>query len=192
MKITETNLNRMLSLGNEFGYILISACRQLDNPNSSLSDKERQNYENNKNSEILEKEIINKNLSFVKVYGGYKEDGHEASEEKSFFVLNYTRDKNHLTDEEFKSFGIRLCKQFNQDSVLVCNDLTNFNPTYFSKNGSIDGTFSGKVKFNDVIQMYYTRLDNGRNANDRRFTFESKNNKWKVIKESNNYIIYIN
>lgn len=174
-KLKETNMNRILDLGNQYGYMLISAYRQPDEF-ATPREIELQNKENNKNSDYLEKEISYVGLSFVPVYGGYHEIGHEAEEEKSYFILNMQyKNKKPLDMDIFLELGLEWCDEYNQDSVLIFDPEVG-KPRYYTKDGKIDTEFSGKMSFNDLTKVYYTSLrkgDKSKGKADRRFTYES-------------------
>lgn len=199
MKLKETSMNRLLKLGNEYGYMCITSDRQLPSKEDGYSQKERddQKFINNKNRERLEHQIKSFGLSFVKVIGGYPEEGNESVmvEEQTFFLLNYDiRTKQPINAEEFKNIGISFAKEYNQDSVLILN-AEDGKPTYYGKNGEKLFSFSGEITINDMSQIYYTcfqKSTKGRdkryNGKDWRFTYvesctTSKLNKWKIIKE---------
>lgn len=185
MRILETSMTRMLSLGETYGYMCITSDRQLpkkedENDEYTKFERDNQKHLNNVNREKLEKELKEFGLSFVKVIGGYPEEGNESEmiEEVTFFVLNFDiYSKNPLDMDEFIDIGVSLAYEWNQDSVLVY-DVRSSKPTYFDKNGNIIGTFNGKV-INDMESVYYTcfqKSKKGRNGDrdngkDWRFTY---------------------
>lgn len=181
MKLYETSMNRMLSLGEKDGYMCISADRQLPKKDDGYTQHERevQKQINNKNREKLEDELNGFGLSFVKVIGGYPEEGNESEmiEEQTFFVLNYDiYEKAPINLDDFTDIGIFLCNSYGQDAVLIYDPRTS-KPTYYNKNGNIVGTFNGKV-VNDMQSIYYTcfqKSTKGRNreynGKDWRFTY---------------------
>lgn len=188
MILSETSMNRMLSLGEEYGYLCITSDRQLPKKEEGYSKNERdsQKHINNVNREKLEQEIKELGLSFVKVIGGYPEEGNESEmiEEQTFFVLNFDiRTKEPLDMDEFIEIGVSLAYEWNQDSVLIY-DIRNSKPTYFDKYGNLLSTFNGKV-INDMESVYYTcfqKSKKGRdsardNGKDWRFTYIESNKK---------------
>ena len=177
-------MNRMLALGEEYGYMCITSDRQLPKKEKgedySKNERDNQKHINNVNREKLEKEIKNLGLSFVKVIGGYPEEGNESEmvEEQTFFVLNFDiYTKEPLPLDDFIDIGVSLCNEWNQDSVLIF-DTRNSKPTYYDKYGNIVSTFNGKV-INDMESVYYTcfqKSTKGRdgkrdNGKDWRFTY---------------------
>ncbi len=169
-KLKEANMVRSLELGKMYGYMLVSAIRQ-PAPNASTEDCKEQQVKNSLNSRSLEEIITGNNLSYIPVYGGYQEEGKRASEEKSYFILNYSiKTKDSISFDDFFDLAVNLCQKFNQDSVLVFNPSSG-KPAYFDKQGRKVLEFSGNVKFNDLMQMYYTRFSKNKKY-DRRFTYE--------------------
>lgn len=83
-----------------------------------------------KKNELLRKklviDIINKDLSFVKIAGSWSdkkqnETGYEpASREISFMVLGYNRHGNKIVDyDTFKTYALDWCVKYNQMAVIV-------------------------------------------------------------------------
>lgn len=118
--ISEGNkLKRLENYHAKNGYIIVSASRG-----------ENSEEENNKNKNLLKKELGRTGFSFKEVKGYYKEFNMEnPSLEKSFIVYAGNKEKA----KELYNFAIRCCKVFGQDSVLIANP--NETPQYFSKDG---------------------------------------------------------
>ena len=73
--ILETNLNRSMSLGLSYGYMIISPFRQLKKANPTQAQIDRQNQENNRSMEMLKYAVSSMGLSYIQVKGGYREEG---------------------------------------------------------------------------------------------------------------------
>lgn len=118
--IVEGNdLKRLENYHSKNGYIIVSASR---GENSEL--------ENNKNKNILKKELGRTGFSFKEVKGYYKEFGmKEPSLEKSFIVYAGNKEKA----QELYNLAIRCCRIFGQESVLIAKP--NETPQYFEQNG---------------------------------------------------------
>jgi hypothetical protein len=145
--ISEGNkLNRLEKYHSKNGYIIVSAQRG-----------ENSEEENNKNKNILKKELGRTGFSFREVKGYYKEfNMKEPSLEKSFIVYAGDKEKS----KELYNFAIRCCKIFGQDSVLIAKP--NENPQYFSKDGKqLDwSTFTNTIYGEDAKkQMAYTSFN---------------------------------
>lgn len=161
-------------------YPLTVSCPKKENGDKySQYERDVQKAINNKNREKLEDDLVGFGLSFVKVIGGYPEEGNESEmiEEQTFFVLNYDiHKKAPISINDFVDIGIFLCNCYNQDSVLIYDTETS-KPTYYNKKGNIVGTFNGKV-INDMQSIYYTcfqKSTKGKNkeynGKDWRFTY---------------------
>ena len=182
--LTEKSLSRILKDHHVNGYIILSASREYIRKNgdpcksddnemvlldlitgkivdeSDLITGQRLSAENNKRTSDLRKAIINYNLSFLPVLGGYRyEDGTE-SYEKSFIIFPFDRKGNPIEWSDFEKIGKKLGKEFNQESILI-ND-TKSNPYYYKiEDGSKSMEFSGNIddwKINDLTQSFFTAL----------------------------------
>ena len=108
------------------GCMMISACRG-----------ERTEEENAKKTDELASDLRSMNYGFIRILGGYienkgTEDEKEVTEE-SFFV---PKPKNE-DDQTFFDNAIKLCKKYNQDSVLISlPEFCDFG--YYKKNGDFD------------------------------------------------------
>lgn len=117
--IEGNGLKRLEKYHSKNGYIIVSASRG-----------ENSVEENNKNKNILKKELGRTGFSFKEVKGYYKEFGmKEPSLEKSFIVYAGNKEKS----KELYNLAIRCCRIFGQDSVLIAKP--NETPQYFSKDG---------------------------------------------------------
>lgn len=112
MLVEKMTIDRLVKKHGEKGYIIISACR------SNLDKKT--NDENTKN---LIKDIKSSSYRHLPVYGGYRDlsMGEESNFEPSFIVFNRNTNGDEQSWENLKSFGLEMCKKYNQSSVLVKN-----------------------------------------------------------------------
>ena len=153
--VNETSLGRLFGKHTDSGYVIVSACR------SDWSDDELENRQiNNTKTNDLKDDIQDKGWQYIPVKGGFIEDNTEVVQD-SFLVVNYKRKKN-TPEQDFgklKDFATEMCGKYNQDSVLVV--APNENPTYFTRTGDIDASFTG-LSVRDSVQKYFTRLGSGR------------------------------
>jgi hypothetical protein len=157
--VKESNWSRLNKHINENCFI-ISACRG-----------ERSEAQNKKATEELAKDLRADGLGFIRVLGGFIENKGQPDEtevtEESFFVpmpKNYNR-------EDFFNVAIKLCRKYNQDSVLISMPgFVDFG--YYNKNGSFDFSPGDKLTFNDdKVGEYFSTLVKG----------SKRNNKWAFI-----------
>lgn len=164
--ITESNWSRLNKHINN-GCFMISACR------GNKSEKE-----NKVNTESLAKDLRFEGLGFIRVLGGYVETtsngGKREVVEESFFVPQ----PKDFPDEDFFNIAIKLCKKYEQDSVLISMpDYIEFG--YYDKNGNFDFSPGNKLVFNDnSIGDYFSALVKGTKRNTKwAFT-----NEWLAIR----------
>lgn len=164
--ITESNWSRLSKhIGN--GCFLISACRG-----------NKSNKENKVNTESLAKDLRFEGLGYVRVLGGYVERTPNGEErevvEESFFVPK----PKDVTDEKFFEIAIKLCKKYEQDSVLV--SLPNFIEFgYYNGSGEFEFSPGEKLVFNDnSIGDYFSALVKG----TKRGTKWAFTNEWLAIR----------
>lgn len=164
-QIKESNWSRIVQHIDD-GCMMISACR------GDKSEKE-----NAKRTDSLATDIRNENLGYVRILGGYienkgTEDEQEVTEE-SFFVPK----NKDMSDEEFFDIAIKLCKKYNQDSVLI--SLPNYTQFgYYDKNGNFDFSPGEKFIANDKdIGEYFSALVSGSRAN-KKFAFQDVKVEW--------------
>lgn len=148
--------------------------------------------ENTRNQNELQRkrlvvDIINNDLSFVKIAGSWSDKkqndtGYEpASEEISFMVLGYNRHGNKIMNyDEFKKLAFEWCIKYNQMAVIVGK--------------AIEKTTDGSVKFelyiNDgdsnvsladtFVQVHFSTPNNIKNVHDKYVTY-------KKIADEDNY-----
>lgn len=166
-RITETNLNRIVNTHMKKGMIIISAVRV-----------ERTQEENKIKTEELKTEIKKAGYSFIPVMGGYistdQITGEKKEDVETSFIVPTSGDNKELFD-----LGKSLCKEFNQETFLYSDGTKP--PAYFTSDGTLDFSFSGGIKYNDLMQQYFTQISkysepkNGSKygKSDKRFTFES-------------------
>lgn len=117
---------------------------------------------NKQRTDELAKDIRNNKLGFIRILCGFIENKGTENEtevvEESFFVPK-TKD---YTDEEFFNLAIKLCKKYNQDSVLI--SLPNYiDFGYYDKQGKFDFSPGDKMIFNqEHIKEYFSELVYGR------------------------------
>lgn len=187
--LDEETVNRITTKHNDSGYCILSACRSRfykdgtevprgeEASDSELLKGEKLASINNKRTLELKKMIIEKNYSFLPVYGGFKEEGaSSASFEKSFIVFNFDRRGNTKDINDLVNDCMEMGKHFNQDSILVKKP--NSKPYYANcTTGEVDVEFDGDYTLNDLTQMYFTALkkvqsDDNLKGKPQRFTFE--------------------
>lgn len=178
INIEESNLSR-IKQHIDSGCMMISASR------GNLTQSE-----NKKRTDELANDLKKLKYGYIRVLGGYIEtdentgDKREVTEE-SFFV---PKPKN-VSDESFFDNSIKLCKKYNQDSVLISlPDYTEFG--YYNKSGEFDFSPGSEFIANDKqIGMYFSQLVKGSHSN-RKFAFqdiEIKNEWLKVRNPSSSY-----
>lgn len=161
------NINRIIHHFDSSNLCFITAYR---NTNS----KNKNELENKK----LAMEIPSLGYDYLRLNGKYKEDGNDKfTDENSFMIID--DDLNETNQDNFFLNMLKLCKQYNQDSVLI--SLPN-NKKYpiatYDKNGKIlYGPFS-KITI-DKVSDFFSQIHN------HKFIFESifKKTKNKI----NNY-----
>ena len=181
--LTEKSLSRILKDHHVNGYIILSASREYIRKNgnpcelnddmiltdlitseivdeSDLITGQRLSAENNRRTADLRKAIINYNLSFLPVLGGYRYDDGTESYEKSFIIFPFDRKGNPIEWSAFEKIVKKLGKEFNQESILING--TKSNPYYYKiEDGSKSMEFSGNIddwKINDLTQSFFTAL----------------------------------
>lgn len=168
-KINESNWGRIIQHIDN-GCMMISACR---------GDKTEE--ENAKRTDQLAKDIRESNLGYIRILGGYIEnkgtDNEKEVTEESFFV---PKNKN-MSDEDFFDIAIKLCKKYNQDSVLVSlPKYTDFG--YYDKNGDFDFSPGEKFIANDKnIGEYFSALVYGPRSKEK-FAFSELKTEWLAVR----------
>lgn len=174
LKLTESNLNRIVHGHETDGYIMVSASR------TNYTEEE-----NNVRTKNLRKWLRGQHYSYIAVYGGYKEAGNQSKIEKSFIVYPFDIVTKGAVDwDSFESALIDKANELEQETLLICPP--HGKPYY---KGISDDELTSEpfslVKINDVVQEYFTALkkwsdmslnkkDNSwNNGNPQRFTFES-------------------
>lgn len=155
--LTETTLNRVVKGHDKDGYIMILACRNdaLENPRN----EEELIAANNIRTRNLLTDIQRSRYSYIRVYGGYKEEGSDrASVEKSFIVFPYDlKNKTKIDYDEFLEDMISLGRKYNQDSILVKKPYSD--PQYFDcRTLEYVGPIFKNVTLNDIQKEYFTAL----------------------------------
>ena len=168
--ITESNWSRLNRHLNDNCFI-ISGCR---------GDKTEK--ENKKATETLANDIRNAGLGYIRILGGYIENKGEEDErevvEESFFVpmpKNYDKDK-------FFDVAIKLCKKYNQDSVLVSMPgYTDFG--YYNKSGKFDFSPGETLTFTDSkVGEYFSTLLKGSRRNAKWAFIDTVTTEWLALR----------
>jgi hypothetical protein len=176
-KFNESNWGR-ITQHIDNGCMMISACRG-----------ERTEEENKKKTDELAKDIRSYGLGYIRILGGYienkgTEDEKEVTEE-SFFVPK----NKDMDDEEFFDIAIKLCKKYNQDSVLISlPDFTEFG--YYDKSGNFDFSPGEKFIANDKeIGEYFSALVKG-GRSKKKFAFQDVEPvvEWLAVRHPNSAV----
>ena len=164
VSINEDDIKRIISTHSDNGYIVISPCRCGSylgiNPqiNQNEHDKSAQIHKNRIGS-IIE-DIKQSGFSYTPTYGGFKEnlgtDQETTAYECSFIVYNKDKRGNNCDFDKLFTFGIEMCRKYNQESFLA--QAPGENPRNIKQDGSVDHEFSGGKVFNDISQEYFTDL----------------------------------
>ena len=130
-----------------WGYVILSA----EMENLSVA-------ENNKRTKELEDCIVQEGYSFKNALGGYTYEGADGyTKEKSFVVFNYMRNGEPGDFDELEDFALRMCKKFDQQSVLIAR--RDEVPVYKDRNGNLvsnPGRSSRNVSVNMKNPPAYT------------------------------------
>lgn len=161
------NINRIIHHFDSSNLCFITAYR---NTNS----KNKNELKNKK----LAMEIPSLGYDYLRLNGKYKEDGNdEFTDENSFMIID--DDLNEINQDNFFLNMLKLCKQYDQDSVLISLPNNKKYPVAtYDKNGKIlYGPFS-KITI-DKVSDFFSQIHN------HKFIFESifKKTKNKI----NNY-----
>lgn len=175
ISVNESNFGR-IKQHIDNGCMMISACRG-----------ENTEHENTVATDSLAKDLKNSKLGYIRILGGYIEnlgtDSEKEVTEESFFVPK----TGTMSDNEFFSTAIKLCKKYNQDSVLISlPEYKDFG--YYDKNGEF--VFSPGEKFiaNDKeIGSYFSQLVKGSGRN-KRFAFQDIKVEWLAVRHPSNQI----
>jgi len=163
VSINEVNAKSLIDRHSKDGYIIVSPCRGpqefgLD-PNYP-SDIQKLHQINNQRVRKFIDQIKATDYSYTPVYGGFIEnkgsDNEENVYERSFIIYNHDRKGNVKDFNELYKLGLEWCREYNQDSILV--QAPGEYPKYIKQDGSVDMEFTGKTKFNDYAEQYFTDL----------------------------------
>ncbi len=163
VSINENNIKRIITTHSDNGYIVISPCRGgafWYNPQASQAEYDKLANINRKCVKSMISDIKESGFSYTPTYGGFKEnigtDQETTVYERSFIVYNKDKRGNNGDFKELFNFGIRMCRKYNQDSILV--QAPGDNAKYIKQDGTVDFEFDGGKVFNDVSQEYFTDL----------------------------------
>jgi|TARA_Y100000310_G_scaffold239067_1_gene242625 hypothetical protein len=176
--VTEASLGRVLGKYFEIGFIIVSAERSCDSEKGrECTDEEQldQEKQNKQNERRIRGDIQDEGFGFVPAYGGFRElvvdpdTGEERFQDnpnpEASFVIPLKPGKSV---SELKELGIKLSKNYNQDSFLFKPPVSGDNKAYFiNQDGDIEMSF-GNVTVADMTQVYYTYLR--KSAPNRRFS----------------------
>lgn len=163
VSINEVNAKSLINRHTKDGYIIVSPCRGAQefglDPNNP-SDMRKLHQINNQRVRRFIEQIKATDYSYTPVYGGFIERENtpnpEHVYERSFIIYNHDRKGNVKDFDELYKLGMEWCKEYNQDSILV--QAPGEYPKYIKQDGSIDYEFTGKTKFNDFAEKYFTDL----------------------------------
>lgn len=168
--LTEATVDRILQHGKD-GMIILSADREERTP--------EENYA--KRHELLA-DIKARNLSYIVVYGGYRDKDINppmtANGETSFVIPAHRRDGSLVPWDEMKQFAQEMCGKYDQESVLI--QPPGGEPKYIKSDGKDDMVFDGPVVKNDLGQAYFTSLIKSKHYDEKnpgrlkRFSFTTK------------------
>lgn len=151
--------NKIYSVANRYmdnGMFVISAFRN-----------ERSDEENLMNHEKLCQEIRDNDLGFVSALGGYvenKKNEGEVQVEELSIIVPYR--KEVISEEDFVKLAVDLCKEFNQETVLVCVPwMFDGKPTYLTSNFDVDMQFKKEFSTTKEGEHYYTKIKNRAKTN---------------------------
>ena len=173
--INETNAKRMFDKHSEFGFIVVSPCRGIDyyikdgiipsEQESTQRGRDMMNQQNQLRIRSMIKQIKSSGFSYTPVYGGFIEDLGTDSErmvyERSFVIYCKDRNGKQMDFEKLYDFGIKLCREYNQNSILVKypdNGPENGKLVTVNQREQVDIEFDNKATFNDVSKEYFTDL----------------------------------
>ena len=167
--LTEATVDRLLQHGKD-GMVILSADREERTP--------EENYA--KRHELLG-DIKNRNLSYIVVYGGYRDINttppKTANGETSFVLPAHDRNGNPVPWEELESFAKEMCGKYDQESVLV--QPPGQNPRWIDRDGNAVVEFDGPTVKNDLKQQYFSSLIKSKHYDEKdpgrlkRFSFTS-------------------
>lgn len=146
MLLEKVTLDRIVKKHGDNGFICISAWR-------SEFEKEI----NEKNTKKLISELKKSPYRYLPVYGGYtdKKMKEFSSFEPSFIVFSYDIDGEKQDFDKLKEFGVKLCGEFNQSSVLIKSPQEP--PIWLDRNGKrVSKKETNLVYKNDPEQEFYT------------------------------------
>ena len=144
LKESGANLNRIIYHIEKDDVAFLTAFRSI----FSKKQNKRRNHS-------LENDIKSLRLSFVKVGGGYLEDGQEVIED-SYMVI---RSNPNISKDIFFKAMIGLCRKYDQDSVLISivNNDKKRRTSYYNKDGQAVGENFSSLSLTDV-NLYFSKI----------------------------------
>lgn len=161
----ESSLGRVLQ-HSEKGIALISGCR---GEYDDATNKERTKW--------LENDLKAMGLGYIKILGGYTETDRETGEKRDVIEASFIVPYNaKIKPEEWKRKLLLLCKNYDQDSVLIkMPDEDEIN--YVKRDGSIDFRV-GEFSLNqEHIKTYFSSLLKGTHGGIK-WAFKELKNEW--------------
>lgn len=129
---------------------------------------ERDLAENRKNNKSLENDIHSLGYGYIKLGGGYQEEGKDkAMEEESFCIIDNNL-KNAKTEEDIKKESnkfveemLMLCRKYEQDTILIRFYLGNgqYELAWMSQSGDVEKKFSTDVSLS-TVKNYWSQIHN--------------------------------
>lgn len=155
--LTESDIRRLLDRHETDGYIIISACRNINDFPSGTTQQELAEI-NNKRTKDLQQDIKAAGFSYKPVFGVYKEDGADGfTYEKSFFVFPKDHNRQPMDFNMLNQFAIEMIKKYGQDTYLRVTP-NGESVAYINKEGEHTMEFSGDKTYNDYTQDFFTDL----------------------------------
>lgn len=180
LPLSESSIDRILNKHGNEGMAIISANR---------SDVDNQT--NNQKTKELISDLRVSGFSYIPVYGGYHgQDDVVDSYEPSFVVTCFNREGQKEDINKLFNFAIKMCKKYNQDSILFKEP--NGTPNYYDRNGNkVNSSSSNEVIKNDPTQEYFTSLIKTKNL-DKDNPERSKRFTYDIQFEGKKYTFYTN
>ena len=155
--INEVTLDRIINKHGVDGLIIVSA-------NRTGMPKE---YNDEKTKALID-DLRNSKYSFLPTYRGYRnlDTGVEDDYEVSFIVFNHDTSGRTYPFEELYKFGLRLCGEYDQDSITV--KAPNDPPMHIDRDGNKvnNNGESEKVYKNSPREKFFTSLKSKEEAEE--------------------------
>lgn len=160
VSLNELNAKSLINKHSNEGYVIVSPCKGAEFFGINTNDKQKLAELNKVRIREFIDILKSSGYSYTPVYGGFIEnkgtDDEEKVYERSFIIYPYDKQGQLKDFNELYDFALKMCKKFNQDSVLIAKP--NENPKYITKDNNVDKEFNGQISFNDISQDYFTDL----------------------------------